>query len=180
LKGWLVSKIPTREQLLSRRWLRPFAHRLTHPLLWRFNRWSVSRGVALGLFAGLLLPFGQTPVAALLALSARANLIVAAAATFITNPITNAPIFYAAYKTGQALLKSEPAFTANRENSSLMNAVAWIANVSLPTAMGLLVFATAGAFLGYFGSQIAWRFWVTRRWRLRSVRRCTSSGPAAA
>jgi uncharacterized protein len=171
MRRWAAKKLPTKEGLLASRWLRPFAHRLTHPILWRFNRWSVSRGVALGFFAGLLLPFGQTPVAAFLALTARANLIVAAVATFITNPITNAPIFYGAYKTGQALLRTDPDAAYDPTASTVVNAIAWIARVSGPTALGLLIFAVVGGLVGYYGAQLGWRLWVGRRWLRRRAGR---------
>jgi uncharacterized protein len=169
VRRWIGRRMPTRERLLASRWLRPFAHRLTHPALWRFNRWSVSRGVALGFFAGLLLPFGQTPVAALLALTVRANLIVAAAATFITNPITNAPIFYAAYRTGNALLRpSGAAATPAASGDTWRDGLAWLAGITGPTALGLLIFATVGGLLGYAGAQLGYRLWIRRRWRRRT------------
>ncbi|MFN3943489.1 MAG: DUF2062 domain-containing protein [Allosphingosinicella sp.] len=174
----MAARIPSKDGLLGSRWLRPFAHRLTHPILWRFNRWSVSRGVALGFFAGLLLPFGQTPVAALLALTARANLIVAAVATFITNPITNAPIFYGAYKTGQALLRTDPDSAWDPTASTLVNAIAWFIQVSGPTALGLLIFAIVGGLVGYAGAQLGWRLWVQRRWLRRCREREAAPGGA--
>ena len=54
---WLTRHIPTRETVHEHRLLRPFAPHLGHPSLWRMNRRSVPRGVALGLFVGVIIPF---------------------------------------------------------------------------------------------------------------------------
>lgn len=85
MKGWASRFVVSREAVLSNRWISPFAHRLVHPSLWHLNRRSVARGVALGLFAGFLIPIGQIAVAAFLAVTVRANVVVAATATFVTN-----------------------------------------------------------------------------------------------
>ena len=50
--GWLRANMPTRESMESNRLLRPVAHRVMEPGLWRFNRRSVPRGVALGMVTG--------------------------------------------------------------------------------------------------------------------------------
>jgi uncharacterized protein len=57
--GWLRANMPTRESMESNRLLRPVAHRVMEPGLWRFNRRSVPRGVALGMVAGFLFPVAQ-------------------------------------------------------------------------------------------------------------------------
>ena len=88
--------MPTRETFERIRWLRPIAHRILLPELWRFHRRSVPRGVALGIVVGVLMPVAQTVFAALFALPARANVPVAAVTTLITNPITTPPIWLAA------------------------------------------------------------------------------------
>ncbi|HWU04296.1 MAG TPA: DUF2062 domain-containing protein, partial [Novosphingobium sp.] len=46
---WLANHMPSREKLEQNRFIRPFAHLVLKPDLWRFNRRSVPRGVALGL-----------------------------------------------------------------------------------------------------------------------------------
>ena len=65
--GWLGRNMPTRETFERVRWLRPVAHRVLAPALWRFHRRSVPRGVALGVLVGVLIPVAQTIVAALAA-----------------------------------------------------------------------------------------------------------------
>ncbi|HEY4542284.1 MAG TPA: DUF2062 domain-containing protein, partial [Noviherbaspirillum sp.] len=72
--------------MLETRFLKPFARYLEHHSLWQFNRRAVAVGAAIGLFFGILIPFGQIVVSAFAAFFLRANLPVAAFATFITNP----------------------------------------------------------------------------------------------
>ena len=165
MKHWLSSKLPDRDSLLAKRWMRPFAHRLGHPALWHFNRWSVSRGLALGLFCGFLIPFGQVLLAALFAVTVRANLIVAAAATLVTNPFTFPAIYYAAYKFGSRLVGTEWwAIDPDAVESFVFRSLAWLLNVSAPTMLGLIVFAAGSALAGYHAVQLAWRLWIVRRW----------------
>jgi len=157
-RRWLHQRLPTPEALLESRWIKPFAHRLSEPALWHVNRRSVERGVALGLFAGLIIPFGQTPLAVFLALSVRANVIVAAAATLITNPVTTPAIYYAAYRVGSLLVTTSAADAeVASANGWLARALTWLADASLPTAVGLLLFASLAAPAGFAAVRIIWR-----------------------
>lgn len=165
LPRWLAARLPTREALLANRWIRPFAHRLTHPLLWHMNRRSIARGVALGLFAGFLIPLGQTPVAAFLAMTVRANVVIAAMATLVTNPVTFPPIYFAAYKTGEKLMSGHFG-----DLDHLGTVSAWLLGLAAPTALGLLIFGIVGAAVGYALVQLGWRWRVIRRWRRRTAR----------
>ncbi len=63
-----------------------------HRSLWRINCDSVSRGVAIGLFAAAipLMPF-QMVIAAFLAIIIRANLPISVAVSWISNPFTLVP-----------------------------------------------------------------------------------------
>lgn len=96
----LRSHLPSREQLLQNRWLGWLAPFLGHPRLWRWSRRGVALGVAIGVFFGLLIPIAQIPLATAASIILRANIPAAAASTLVTNPITFAPIYYAAYKLG--------------------------------------------------------------------------------
>jgi uncharacterized protein (DUF2062 family) len=73
---------------------------------------ALARGLAIGAFAGMFPFFGlQTAIAVILAIPLRGNKLVAAAATWISNPFTYVPIFWFNYKLGQFLLRSDgPAF----------------------------------------------------------------------
>src|SRR6478672_379508 len=93
--AWARHHIPTRETIGRYRLLRPFARQLSQPNLWRLNHRSVPRGVAIGLGVGIIIPFMHVVLAALLAIPARANIMLAAAFTLLVNPLTIPPMYYA-------------------------------------------------------------------------------------
>ncbi|HEV2595000.1 MAG TPA: DUF2062 domain-containing protein [Sphingomicrobium sp.] len=168
---WVTRHIPTRETVGEYRLLRPFAARLSHPSLWRMTRRSVPRGVAIGLFVAVLIPFMHTVIAALLAIPARANVAVAALFTLVVNPLTIPPLYYGAYRIGSWELHHDAAIVdpadAERFSSELSRMLFWVHHASGSIAVGVLTIAIALGAFGYFGSGIAWRFWCANRWRRR-------------
>lgn len=171
---WLKQNRPSREAMLTNRWMRPFVSILGDPNIWHFNRRSVARGVALGMFFGLSIPFAQAPAAALLAVPLRANLPVAALVTFISNPLTTPFIYLAAYEIGIVLLRMQGGGAALAD----LSADNWFERLTqivtaapLPVAFGLLVIATLGAIVGYAAIQIIWRMWVRQRVEKRRASR---------
>lgn len=168
--------MPTRESFEQIRWLRPIAHRILLPELWRFHRRSVPRGVALGIVVGVLIPVAQTVFAALLALPARANVPVAALTTFITNPLTTPPIWIAAYWVGRWVLRLD-AMTSGRLISTQVHGEAggwlsWLLSDAAPaTAVGLLLISAVAAAVGYLIAAFVWRWWIAHKWRHRKAHR---------
>ena len=154
----------SREDILASRWLRPFAHLFGHPSLWHLNRRSVPRALALGFFAAFIIPVGQFALAALLAVSVRANVPLAAAATLVTNPLTFAPIYYAAYRVGTRVLEVVPGSSTGDFAQGLGKT---LLDVSGPTALGLVIFAFSGALIGYLAGTAFWRLRLIRRWRTK-------------
>src|SRR3569623_1702254 len=98
--GWLTRHIPTRDTIGDYRVLRPCAPHFSHPSLWRMSRRSVPRGVAVGLFVAVIIPFMHTVIAALLAIPTRANVAVAALFTLVVNPLTIPPMYYEVLHNG--------------------------------------------------------------------------------
>ena len=168
---WLKGHIPTRETIGQYRLLRPFAHHLRHPSLWRLNRRSVPRGVALGLFVGVIIPVMHTFVAALLAIPSRANVAVAALMTLVINPLTIPIMYLAAYRIGSWELHYDAnlvsAAAAERFSGELSRMLFWVHHASGPIAVGILTIAVTAALLGYLISTFVWRFWSGSRWRRR-------------
>ncbi|MBS0481136.1 MAG: DUF2062 domain-containing protein [Proteobacteria bacterium] len=166
--GWLRDHVPTREQLERNRFVRPFAHRVLRSDLWRFNRRSVPRGIALGLFVGILIPFAHSAVAALTAMFVRANVPVAIAATWVSNPATWVIIFPAAYEIGKTVLKLDQ-MTAVAPISETMqqtqtdHLLQRLTGAGLDTAFGLFVIATVLASVGYLVTGLGWRIWIARK-----------------
>ena len=174
--GWLSRSIPTRESLERNRWLKPFAHRLLRSELWRFTRRSVPRGVALGLFVGVMIPLAHFVVAAFLAVFIRANIPSALAATFIGFPVIYLVLVALAYRIGEFLLHVD-ALTGIQPLGETMKStqtdylLRQMTGAGLDTALGLLVIASVLASLGFVLSGIFWRWWVARRRRMRLAAR---------
>lgn len=177
LADWLRRHMPTREQMAENKYLRPIAHRFLTPELWRFTRRSVPRGVALGLFAGFIIPVGQIFLAAFMALPARANVPLSALMTFVTNPFTFPFWALVANKLGSFILKVDLAATGGAaQNEITSGRWAWLIEMFegvgvtvLVTIFGFIVMAVVGAAIGYLLAGVVWRFVVARK-RQRRLR----------
>jgi hypothetical protein len=170
-----LKRLPTREELAAKPWARWLGPVLRKDSIWGLNRRAVARGVALGLFFGTIVPFGQSIAAAFFVAPLRANIAVAAASTFVTNPFTT-PLFYlGAYQTGSWLLNGAPGAFRMPAGETLweqaVDAWDWLLSASTPTILGLFVIATVLALVGYVGVNIAWRLWWSARVRRRARRR---------
>lgn len=176
--NWWRKNAPTRESLEEIRWLRPFAHRVLEPSLWRFTRRSVPRGVALGLIVGifLMIPGLQIVGAAMLALPCRANVPIAVAMTFLSNPATTPFILYLSLIVGNHFVHSTAdlgTVTAMIDHgASLAEWARWAASSAAPALItGLFVISVVTASVGYLLSAFLWRTWISRKWKLRERHR---------
>ncbi|KRB85906.1 hypothetical protein ASE00_03895 [Sphingomonas sp. Root710] len=176
--NWWRKNAPTRESLEEVRWLRPFAHRVLEPSLWRFTRRSVPRGVALGLIVGifLMIPGLQIIGAALLALPCRANVPIAVAMTFLSNPATTPFILYLSLIVGNHFVHSTADLGTVTmmidHGASLAEWAAWAASSAAPALIaGLFVISVVTAAVGYLLSGCLWKAWISRKWHLRERHR---------
>ena len=163
LRRWL----PDPASLRARRGLRWMGPLLERPWLWHVNRNSIAKGLAIGIFFGTLVPFGQALVAGVVAIALRANLPAAVLATFVSNPMTTPAILLAAYYTGSAVLGEAPALPGFAEDAG------WLAKIGAmgePLILGLTLLAVAGAIVTYCGVQLAWRIGVLSRIAARRAR----------
>jgi hypothetical protein len=159
----LRARVPSRDELEANRWLRVLAPYLADTKLWHWSRRGVAAGVATGLFIGLLIPVAQILLAAVAAVVLRANIPVAAAATFITNPLTVPPIYYAAYHLGAwATGAPVPAALSLADPSSIWEN---LGTIGLPLLAGLGIAATLLALSSYLLITQAWA------WRVAAKRR---------
>lgn len=156
------------------RWIARF---LENKSLWRLNRRSTARAVAIGTFCAMApMPF-QMPVAAVISVPASGNIPVAIVMCWISNPFTWAPLYYAAYKLG-ALLLGTPAGEFSFEPS-----VAWFSTTFTaiwpPLLLGCFLFGAVGALVGYYGTLLLWRMALVREWhRRRASRRLRAASKA--
>jgi len=100
----LKNLLPTPEKILESRTLKLFAPHLADPRLWHFNRHSLNKAVYIGVFSAFFPLPGQMLLALIGSLIFRANVPMALGLTWITNPLTTLPIFYAGYYVGANIL----------------------------------------------------------------------------
>ena len=171
---WLANHMPSREKLEQNRFIRPFAHLVLKPDLWRFNRRSVPRGVALGLFTGIAIPFAHSPIAALSAVLVRANVPVAIVTTWTSNPATWALMFPAAFWISSMLGFHADMHTFRfmlEHDVPMAQWAKWLFSAAAPALLaGLFTLATLVASIGYMAAALVWRLMVVRRRRRRLER----------
>ena len=167
----------SRETLAAHPWLKPVAHRLEEPGLWRLQHEAVARGVAIGLFWAFALPAGQILVAAAHSVWWRANIPVAAGMTLITNPFTIGFWLWLAYQLGSLILGLSLADAAAGEaayQAALaapgFDGLAWLARFGWPAVLGMAIFSVGGSISAYFLVKLIWRWriWFKRRARQRN------------
>lgn len=173
----LRALIPTREQIGNNRWLRWLSPYLGHPKLWHWSRRGVALGVGIGVFFGLLIPIAQIPFSAAAAVILRANLPVAAASTLVTNPITFAPVYFAAYHLG-TWVTGEAAHAPAPSASTLppeADAGVWqrITAIGTPLIVGLAITASLVGFASYALISVGW-YWYIRNKRRLARQSCAS------
>jgi uncharacterized protein len=153
--------------------LRPLRHRLRDKRLWSFEHHSVAKGAALGVFFAILFPFAHVLLASVAAIALRANVVVAALTTFISNPLTLPILYYAAYRVGtfiteaaegtpvEALASAEQAAEAALNlHTWLPFLVDWLSSVGAPTAIGIVTLSCASAMIVYALVIGVWGAWA--------------------
>ena len=177
ISNWVAKNAPNREELAKSRWLKPFGARVMHSEFWRFTRRSVPRGVAAGLFVGvfLLIPGVQIVGAAFLSLPFRANIPVAAAMTFLTNPATTPFLIAASLEIGSFFgfrTDMNSFYALIDRGAGVWSWLHWLFSDAAPALVsGLFIIATVSAAVGYFVSALIWRGWIGRKWRRRERHR---------
>lgn len=165
---------PTREQMQQSKLVQRFAGRALHSQYWRFTRRSVPRAVFAGLFIGifLMVPGLQIVGAALLCVPMRGNIPIAAAMTFLSNPLTTPLFLYAAIDIGGRIgfHTDLASFTALR-GKHVSVWLQWLLSDAAPALVaGLFLIGLGVALIGYIVSLVVWRWWVGRKWRQRFAR----------
>jgi uncharacterized protein (DUF2062 family) len=159
LHSSLQRALPTRESLAQHTWLKPIAHHLLNPQLWRLQHESVARGVAIGTFWAFVIPLGQTFVAAAHCTWWRGNIPAAAVMTMLTNPLTFGFWLWLAYRMGHLVL-GVPVPT---ETLAITGWSHNLQEVGGHILLGMGIFGVAGATLGYLLVKLSWRLRVALR-----------------
>ena len=176
IERFMARHAPSRDEVMESRWLRPFGERVKRSDLWRFTRRSVPRAVFAGLFIGifLMVPGLQIVGAALLSIPMRANIPIAAAMTFLSNPATTPFFLIAAIEVGNRMgfHADLAAFEHLRtSHASIGTWLGWLLSDAAPAILsGLFVIGLGVALVGFIVSLVGWRWWVGRKWRKRFAR----------
>lgn len=180
LRRWAKSQMPSREQLERSRYTRTLARRSD---LWRLTRRSVPRGVAVGLLVGIfaLIPGVQIVCAALMCVPVRGNVPIAAAMTFLSNPLTTPLIIAASLYVGNKLGFHADLAAFERLYSSgagVSEWLRWLLSDAAPAlVMGLFIISVVVAAIGYFITTFVWREIVARK-RQRRLAAAARLNPA--
>jgi len=179
MQRWLKRNTPDRKTLEKHWCLKHFTALVIHRGCWTFNRSSVTRAFALGLFIAFIPPTPFFPlhmvVCMTLGILFRLNLPVLFATVFISNPFTWLPqvagsIWVGAKLTGLDLMPFMHEVTHRTIRADLNRL--WE-----PLFLGALVSGLIAAACGYALAQCLWRVRVAyhlRRRRNRSIARgCT-------
>ena len=163
LRRWLPTA-DTMENTKGFGWLGHYLRE--HPRLWVLHRRGVALGVALGIGIGVFPVPLQMPAAMLAAVALRANVAAAAAATWLTNPFTMAPIWALAAFLGSFVMPQGAPGTP----VPVPIEWAWSSPTSWPTALwqqvvswgpALLVgFPMAGVVLGVCAYAVVYWGWA--------------------
>jgi uncharacterized protein (DUF2062 family) len=181
LRRWL----PTAQSLEQTRGFAWLGHYFReHPRLWVLHRRGVALGVALGIGIGVFPVPLQMPAAMLAAVLLKGNVAAAAAATWVTNPFTMAPIWALAAFLGSLVIGREVTQTP----TPAIDAWQWQAPLTWPAALWeqavswgptlLAGFPMASAVLGVAAYALVYWAWAVLIRQERRRRLKQQGGPA--
>jgi len=142
--------------LPMRRWLRRLNQRCRRWIRWVWQQEGTpgerARGLAAGIFCGCFPFFGlQTVLGIALASVVRGNHLLAAAGTWISNPLTYVPLYWFNYRVGDVLLRGGTASADLNLTPSTLWHQGWdfTSRILLGSTVVGLVCATVGGWLSW-------------------------------
>ena len=168
-KKFIKRFLPDPKKILQSKHLQILGRHIQNPNLWHLNRSSVSSGLSVGIFVALMpIPF-QMLTAAVLAVLFKANLPIAVALTWITNPLTTPPIVIFCYQIGSILMGDQPKHLKFQFTFEWF--VAEFHRFGIPFLLGSVVVAIFAALLSNFLIRLYWRYSINKAWRQRRENR---------
>ena len=178
-KKRLKDLLPTPEKVLESRTLKLFAPQLADARLWHFNRHSLNKAVYIGVLSAFFPLPGQMLLALIGALIFRANVPMALGLTWITNPLTTLPVFYAGYYIGAKIL-DVPMISLRTIGRMISDLSLWIISdganpfitfkgtVSLAAfCLGLTILAIITRIVCGLAFKVIWRYKTVTSWQKR-------------
>ena len=155
------------------RWyLRLFGERIAERHLWSLSRRSVTAAFGAGVAIAFIPLPTHTVMAVLVAIVWRMNLPVTIAATWVINPLTIVPGYYAAYRLGAWLLHESP------RHFSFQLSWRWLERGLGPRwqafLLGCLVLSVVGGVLARLLLDVVWRYALKQQYLRRRERRASS------
>lgn len=157
LRLWKVRQRKIRLSLKKTSIHQIFGRHIYQADLWKVNRQSLSRGLALGLFIAFTptIPFQMLLTATAAIYFKHLNLPIALAACWVTNPLTAIPIYMNAEKLGKFLLEGSGVISSLLVILLGAEPGMWIVR-PMRVLLGSLVFASVAALIGYSVIRILW------------------------
>lgn len=165
---WLVALFHQHHKdVVDHKLYRWFSTKSNHSNYLALNKDSVSRGVAMGLFAALIPMPVQMLVAIALSIIVKGNLIIAALCTWVTNPFTFVPLNFFIYQVGNWILHEDPSTYSNvshfdwhgKSVGQIINlAIDWLQALGKPFLVGLPIVAISCSIIGYVLSRMMWNY----------------------
>lgn len=161
LRRWLRGLEPRARAYLERGWLSRYQPWLEQRALFRFQRQPLARGVAAGMFCGLIPGPLQIPGTLLICAWLRGNVVAGGVATFYTNPLTTVPLYALAIYLGALVMPGSqtlPAWSSVVPGGdfSVQALGAWMQALGTPLLVGLPTLGLVMAVLGYATVQLLW------------------------
>jgi uncharacterized protein (DUF2062 family) len=160
----------TKSRSLRKQWTRRLRYIWLRFLRLRGSPEYLARGLAAGVFAGLFPLFGfQTLIGIAIAVPLNGHKLMAAAGTWISNPLTYAPLFFWNFYLGKWLLNSQISFQPESLESMeqfLQLSTEFMGNMMVGSAVMGLICSVVSYFVGL--KAIAWLYNQRRQNRRRS------------
>ena len=176
----LKSLLPTPEKILESRTMKLFAPHLADARLWHFNRHSLNKAVYIGILSAFFPLPGQMLLALIGSLIFRANVPMALGLTWITNPLTTLPVFYAGYYVGAKII-DVPMISLRVIGRMITDFSLWILSdganpfvtyegtVSITAfCVGLTILAVVSSIICGLAFKAIWRYKTVTSWQKRS------------
>lgn len=156
--------MPTPSQISEYRYIHIFGDTLKQAELWSFNRSSVTKGFAVGIFCAFLpMPF-EMVAALFIAAMIGGNVPVAVTSVWLSNPLTWIPLYTPCYLLGAKILSIKP--IPITEISILDLGMHYVA-----LWLGCLIVGVTLSLSSHLILNVVWRSNIRRRWEKRKLDR---------
>ena len=156
MKSILKKYSPKREDI-NLGWLNKH---LTDPELWKWNKKTIAKAFAIGLFCAFLPIPGHTILVAILSMMLSANILLSILVVWVNNPITMLPIYYFTYKIGASIIGIEIDPEFEFSFGYLMDN---LGSATLAMWIGGLITSIVAAILGYFSIISIYKYKALKR-----------------